>query len=114
MRTVAIPTFRNKCISNLETLHQISERTDIFKFSKLDESKQMQILKGCIKKYRFSCINEVAQHLVFKYDNEAITLNFYGCRFCGGYHVTKVNQSRREQIEKMIINLKNNIAEKQL
>ena len=93
-------------VDNIETLGRVSDRMDLVKFVNLNHNKQKHILKSCVKKNRFEDVKGIALHIIDKYDQQGVSLNFYGCEYCGGYHVTGVNKERRAQIEEMIIHLK--------
>ena len=93
-------------VDNVETLGRVSDRMDLVKFVNLNHNKQKHILKSCVKKSRFEDVKGIALHIIDKYDQQGVALNFYGCKYCGGYHVTGVNKERRDQIEEMIVNLK--------
>ena len=92
-------------------LEKISDRMDLVKFVSLNHNRQKHILKSCVKKSRFEDIKGIALHIIDKYDQEGVALNFYGCKYCEGYHVTGVDKERRNQIEEMIIDLKTRLAD---
>ena len=93
-------------VDNVQTLMRVSDRMNLVQFVNFDHFKQKRILKSCIKKNRYEDLKGIALHIIDKYDQRGVALNFYGCENCGGYHVTGVDRGRRNQIEEMIINLK--------
>ena len=88
------------------TLKRLEERVNLVWFCSLDKQEQEKIFKSCIDKARLKDIREVAQELVKKYDDENVTLNYYPCPHCLGFHTTGVDNHRRNLIRRMIISWK--------
>ena len=88
------------------TLKRVEERVNFVLFCSLGKEEQDQIFKSCIDKEKLKDMKEVMFKLIKKYDEENITLNFYPCPHCQGFHVTKVDKHRRNLIRRMIIQWK--------
>ena len=80
-------------VDNVEALGRVSDRMDLLKFVNLNHNKQKHILKSCVNKSRFEDVKGIALHIIDKYDREGVALNFYGCKYCEGYHVTGLIKS---------------------
>jgi len=102
----AMEEFNKLSVGDVQTLSRVSDRMNLVEFVNFDHHKQNRILKSCIKKNRYEDLKGIALHIIDKYDQRGVALNFYGCEHCKGYHVTGVDRERRNQIEEMIINLK--------
>jgi hypothetical protein len=103
--------FNKLSVGDLQTLNRVSDRMNLVEFVNFDHNKQNRILKSCIKKSRYDDLKSIALHIVDKYNQQGVALNFYGCEHCKGYHVTGVNKERRNQIKEMIIKLKARLAD---
>lgn len=88
------------------TLKRLEERVNLVWFCSLSKEEQEQVFKSCIDKGRLKDIKEVMLKLVKKYDEENVTLNFYPCSHCEGFHITKIDKHRRYLIRRMIIEWK--------
>jgi len=88
------------------TLDRVEGRVNLVWFCSLGEVEQDKIFKSCIDKSKLKNLQEVAQKLVAKYDTENVTLNYYLCPHCLGYHTTGADSHRRNLIRRMIIKWK--------
>jgi hypothetical protein len=88
------------------TLKRTEERVNLVWFCSLSKEEQDKIFKSCIDKAKLEGVNEVALELVRKYDDENVTLNYYLCPHCLGYHTTGADNHRRNLIRRMIIDWK--------
>ena len=92
--------------TSVECLNKVCDRMDLIEFINLDAGKQKHVLKSCVLKTRLEDVRAVSMDLIDKFNKKNVALNFYGCEYCGGYHLTGVGKNRRTEIEKMIIKLK--------
>ena len=92
--------------TSVECLNKVCDRMDLIEFIDFDAGKQKHVLKSCVLKTRLEDVRAVSMHLIDKFNKKNVALNFYGCEYCGGYHLTGVGKGRRTEIEKMIIKLK--------
>jgi len=84
------------------TLKRLEERVNLVWFLSLDKEEQERVFKSCIDKPKLKGMKEVMLKLVEKYDEEKITLNFYPCPHCQGFHLTRADKHRRSLIRRMI------------
>ena len=82
---------------------RLEERVNLVDFSRLPEHEQEHIYRSCIEKRKFDTVEEVASALIDFYQKNKKVLNYYGCKHCGGYHLTSGGRQRKKAIKKMIL-----------
>jgi len=84
-------------------LLKLEGRVNLVDFLKLNENEQAKIYKGCINKPKLDDLEQVTKALIEKYQEKKVTLNYYECDTCGGFHLTKSGKRRRRLIKHMIL-----------
>ena len=66
---------------------------EMLKKSSLTERKR--IIKSCFAKKRFKHMGEVCDALSYIYKKQDKNMNFYNCKYCRGYHITKDKKRKK-------------------
>ena len=66
---------------------------EILKKSSLQDRKK--IVKSCFAKKRFKHMGEVCDALAYIYKKQQTNMNFYKCKYCRGYHITKQKKRKK-------------------
>ena len=60
-----------------------------------DVLQRKKIIRSCFSKKRFKHMGEVCDALAYIYKKRKLNMDFYKCRYCGGYHITTPKKRKK-------------------